>query len=497
VTIHSSTHVTDFDLAVIGGGPAGSALATLVAMQGHRVILLEKESFPRHQIGESLLPATVHGICPLLGVREELRNAGFMRKSGGTFRWGKNPEPWTFYFGSSPRMGGPTGYAYQVERSKFDWILLQNARRKGVDVRERTVATGVSTQNGRVTGVHGIDGSGAALSIAAKYVADASGNSSRIYASVGERVYSKLFRNVALYGYYQGGKRLPKPNDGNILCAAFPGGWFWYIPLSESLTSVGAVVDRTLANGIRGHEEGSLQEFIAACPLISEYLRDAKRVTEGPYGKLRTRMDYSYCSTGFWKPGMVLIGDAACFVDPVFSSGVHLATYGALLAARSINSCLRNELDEQRSFREFELRYRREYGNFYRFLASFYNLDQDEASYFWTARKLLNSEEPGNEAFIRLVAGLGTSGEQLFGNGEELLDTTRSVANSFERAQGLDGDFDHGMLDTEFMSKLTQEAVQLQMHASTGQVGIGGSTPLWNGGLIPSADGLRWREAAM
>src|SRR5215475_9066949 len=115
------------DVVVIGGGPGGSTLATLVAMQGHRVILLEKEKFPRYQIGESLVPSTVHGVCRLTGVADELHKAGFTKKRGGTQRWGANPEPWTFAFSVSPRMTGETSFAYQVERSKFDKILLDHA----------------------------------------------------------------------------------------------------------------------------------------------------------------------------------------------------------------------------------------------------------------------------------------------------------------------------------------------------------------------------------
>ena len=144
-----------------------------------------------------------------------------------------------------------------------------------------------------------------------------------------------------------------------------------------------------------------MKSFIEECPLIREFLSEATRVTEGPYGQFRVRNDYSYCHSHFWVPGTVLIGDAACFVDPVFSSGVHLATYSSLQAARSINTCLRHELGEERSFTEFERRYRREFGNFYQFLMSFYDMNQDKESYFWSARKVLNTEESANEAFVR------------------------------------------------------------------------------------------------
>ena len=129
------------NVVVVGGGPGGSTLATLVAMRGHHVVLLEKEKFPRWQIGESLLPSTVHGICRLTGVADELAKAGFTKKRGGTQRWGANPEPWTFAFSVSPKMTGETSFAYQVERSKFDQILLDHARHMGVRRPRGTIIT--------------------------------------------------------------------------------------------------------------------------------------------------------------------------------------------------------------------------------------------------------------------------------------------------------------------------------------------------------------------
>ena len=171
----------DVDVVVVGGGPGGSTLATLLAMQGHRVVVLEKETFPRYQIGESLLPSTVHGVCRLTGVSDYLASAGFTTKRGGTYRWGSNPEPWTFAFAISPRMAGKTSYAYQVERSKFDKILLDHARRMGADVRENCPVTDVLSDGIRVHGVAYTDSDGNTRQIHARYVVDASGNRSSIY----------------------------------------------------------------------------------------------------------------------------------------------------------------------------------------------------------------------------------------------------------------------------------------------------------------------------
>ena len=483
------------DVVVVGGGPAGSTLATLVAMRGHRVVLLEKDKFPRWQIGESLLPSTVHGVCRLTGVADELAKAGFTKKRGGTLRWGANPEPWTFAFSISPKMAGETSYAYQVERSRFDQILLDHARHMGVDVREQHAVTDVIDNEGRVRGVCYTDAEGNTGTIRAKYVADASGNKSRIYQQAGaERQYSEFFRSLALFGYFEGGKRLPEPNSGNILCAAFDSGWFWYIPLSPTLTSVGAVVRHELASKIQGDPEKALTSLIAECPMISDYLRDAKRVTDGQYGQLRVRKDYSYANTKFWRPGMALVGDAACFVDPIFSSGVHLATYGAMLAARSINSVLAQTVGENAAFREFEQRYRREYGVFYEFLVSFYDMHVDENSYFWSAKKVTDSTSTDLESFVSLVGGV-SSGEAALATTEALAQRYKSRSSEFAAAvDQLIANKEQSMVPlvrSSIVKHAMQEGAREQARVLLGH-DAGPETPLFDGGLIASPDGLGW-----
>jgi FAD-dependent halogenase len=483
------------DVVVVGGGPGGSTLASLVAMQGHRVVVLEKEHFPRYQIGESLLPSTVHGVCRLTGVSDDLAQCGFTLKRGGTFRWGSNPEPWEFSFAVSPKMAGTTSYAYQVERSKFDKVLLDHARRKGVDVRENCAVTGVLSDDDRVRGVSYTDAAGTTNEIRAKYVVDASGNKSRIYQQAGvSRKYSQFFRSLALFGYFEDGKRLPPPNSGNILSAAFDSGWFWYIPLTDRLTSVGAVVRRELAEKVQGDPEEALRALIEECPLVSDYLRDAKRVTEGEYGQLRVRKDYSYCNTGFWRPGMVLIGDAACFVDPVFSSGVHLATYSALLAARSINSVMAGIVDEKAAFREFEMRYRREYRAFYEFLVSFYDMHQSEDSYFWSAKKITEGSGPELESFVNLVGGV-SSGEAVLGGAGALAKRFRDRSKEFADAvDELIADKEHSMrplFKSSVIRQAMQESAQIQGQALLGE-NAEAESPLFDDGLISSADGMFW-----
>lgn len=489
-----------FDAIVIGGGPGGSTAATFVAMQGHRVLLLERETLPVYKIGESLLPSTVNGICSMLGVSDELKQANFMLKRGGTFRWGKSKTPWTFAFSLSEKMSGPTSFAYQVERMKFDTILLNNARRKGVDVREAHTAGDLLVgDDGRVSGIAFRDASGQRHEARSRFVIDASGALGVCGRHAGERIYSQFFRNVAVFGYYTNGRRLPPPNSGNIFCAAFDRGWFWYIPLSDTLTSVGAVIGHEHADLLaREGVEASLGQLIEGCEPIRDMLSSATRVTSGPYGEIRVRKDYSYCHTRFWKPGLLLVGDAACFIDPVFSSGVHLATYSALLAARSVNSCLAGSLDEERACVEFERRYRREYGYFYDFLISFYNMDQELDSYYWDARRVLNSQEAGNEAFIQLVAGIGGSGEQLYDSSESFLQERDQLSRQLFPDHALpsaptpaSGRAPTGTERSRFMSGLFTELSQMQAQATLKDRRLR-EKPLFSEGLVPSADGFHW-----
>ena len=236
-----------------GAGPAGSTLATFVAMQGHRVLQLERERFPRYQIGESLLPGTVHGICQLLGVDEEVKAAQLHLKRGGTFRWGENPEPWTFTFADPQRhRTGPSG-AFQVERMKFDQILLrqrppQGRRGPRAVPRQRgpRARTAALPGSGTPTRPPGVRRAGRPRAVRRRRLRAHQptydhGRRARLLQVLPERGALRLLRGAA--------SGCPRPDSGNILCAAFDAGWFWYIPLSPTLTSVGAVAPGRTAPG--------------------------------------------------------------------------------------------------------------------------------------------------------------------------------------------------------------------------------------------------------
>ena len=393
----------DSPIIVIGGGPAGSCVGALLARRGHSVVLLERERFPRAHVGESLLPASIP-ILQDLGVLDEVRRAGFVVKAGATMIWGVDREPWSWRF-SETNASNPT--SYQVWRPEFDAILLNNARRVGVDVREGWQATGVVFDNGGTAiavRCRPSDGSSGEVELPARYVVDASGQGGLLSRQLGLRQWDDSFRNLAVYGYYQGGERLRPPDDGNILIESQPAGWLWHIPLRDGWASVGAVVDAEIGQqGIR--ELGPkrfLESQIAAAPRLAEMLESA-RLVSGP----EVLRDWSYRCQSLHGPGYILAGDAGCFIDPLFSSGVHLALTSATLAAAAVTSALDDPSIAEPAGRVYQQLYYKEYGHFRELARLFYSSNRTADSYFWEARRLLDNDPSltPRQSFIQAVAG--------------------------------------------------------------------------------------------
>ena len=389
------------DVAVIGGGPAGSVASTVLADSGHRVVLFERERFPRYHIGESLLSATLP-ILDAIGATPAIERHGFLRKPGGTFLWGRQPEPWSFSFREDP---GGRPYAFQVIRAEFDQLLLDNARRHGVDVREEHTVLDVDTGGSPpVVRVQGADGR--AFAVMPRFVIDASGQSAVIGRAARLRRFDEFFKNLAIFGYFRDAERLPGELANNILSAAFVDGWFWYIPLHDGTMSVGAVVDTQRWRDIAaGDPEGTYRGLISRCPPIAARLRHATLASP-----IRIIRDYSYDSARFTGPGYLLAGDAACFIDPVFSTGVHLACLAGFLGGRAVAAILAGEQPEAEALAAYEQTYRGAFQRYLRFLYFFYDHNEDADSYFWAARRILAhapSDLSVREAFVRLISGNG------------------------------------------------------------------------------------------
>jgi flavin-dependent dehydrogenase len=388
------------DVVVIGGGPGGSTAATMLARKGWRVLLLERERFPRDHIGESLLPASMP-VLEELGALPAVQQAGFLPKWGATMVWGREKTPWSWYFRETNQR---YPHAYQVWRPQFDRVLLDNSRAHGVEVREGHAVRQVLFEGGRAVGVRFTADDGAERTAHARFVVDASGQSALLGRQLNLRRWDALFRNLAVYGYFAGASRLPAPDDTNILVESYAHGWFWNIPLHTGWMSVGAVVDSRMGQEALRHggPQRFLGDHIAQAPHTARLLRQA-RLVHGPF----VVKDWSYVSDAVAGDGYVLVGDAACFVDPLFSSGVHLALMAGVLAAAYVSTALKDPSMREAAGRVYQALYYKEYGHFRDMAALFYASNRTVESYFWEARRLLGAP-PGlspRQAFIHAVAG--------------------------------------------------------------------------------------------
>ena len=325
----------DCDVLVIGGGPAGSTVATLLARRGHRVRLLEKARHPRFHIGESLLPANL----PLfedLGIGAEIRAIG-MIKRGAEF-----VSPWhgtaqTFEFADAWDKSIP--YAYQVRRSEFDEILIRNAARHGAEVTEGCRVREVSFPPGGGALVEAGHDDGTHSTLRARFLVDASGRDTFMATRLKAKQRNPKHNSSAMYAHFAQARRHSGEAEGNITIFWFDHGWFWFIPLADGSTSVGAVVwpyymkqrDRPL--------EAFFHDTIACCPALAERLSGAERVSAvEATGNFSYTTDHTH---GGDAADYLLLGDAYAFIDPVFSSGVMLAMQGAYAGAEAIDTCLR------------------------------------------------------------------------------------------------------------------------------------------------------------
>ena len=390
----------DCDVIVIGGGPGGSTTATMLARAGWRVRLLEREHFPRDHVGESLLPATMP-ILEELGVYEAVQAAGFVKKWGATMVWGAEPEPWSWYFRETNER---YPHSFQVWRPEFDRILLENSRAHGVDVREGHRVTEVLFQSTKAVGVCYASDTGEEGEARARFVVDASSQNALLGHALKLRRWDPFFKNLAVYGYFKGAARLPEPDDGNILIESQPDGWCWTIPLPDGISSVGVVMDRSVAQEHTGRRalERLYREQVARAPRTSALLADAE-MSYGPF----VMRDWSYVSDEVVGDGYILVGDAACFVDPLFSSGVHLAMSAGVLAAAYVTSALKDDALAEAAAPVYKALYYTQYGHFHAMAKLFYASNRTADSYFWEARRVLPGAEDFSprQAFIRAVAG--------------------------------------------------------------------------------------------
>ena len=404
----------EYDVVVIGGGPAGSTVASLLSQWGRRVLVLEKESFPRHHVGESLLPGTL-AIMQRLGVLDKVRHAGFVHKHGATYVWGKSREPWSVNFielsENMRARGGLIDHSFQVDRAKFDKILLDHSKESGATVLEGCRATGIVRDKQRTTRVSYVDQAGSSQVANCQICVDATGQNSFLGNSLDLREFNESLRNIALYGYFQGGRPLdqlvPNPDpkhNGNIFVAATESGWIWYIPLAGGRHSVGLVTDGSSSREInRVGRYNFYRNSLESTEEIAFLLGDAEIESES----LHTLSDWSYICRRFHGPGYLMVGDAAAFIDPILSTGVHLAMNGALGAAVAINTSLSDWGLTGQAMQWYEEEYKAIASKFLQLAEHWYLGHRSQKEWFSTAKNLVDpaSNLSVRQAFIYLAGG--------------------------------------------------------------------------------------------
>ena len=396
------------DVAVVGGGPAGSSLATLLRQSGYTVTLLERERFPRPHVGESMLPGVLFALGKT-GALERVEKAGFTKKYGATYIWGRGRDPWTIRFSEVPQ---DRTFTFQCDREVFDKLLLDHARDEGVDVREGHQVTRAHTTDGRATGLSFTDEDGEVGEVRARMCVDASGQWSVLGRQFRLREHNENLRHVALFGHYHGGPTTlsdvlddMEPTDaGNVYVVAVDDGWLWHIPLAGGLRSIGLVTDPERIRGMSRTERRKYwQRQIESCEEYTELLEGGRWA-----GDFDIVSDWSFICKRFHGPGYLLVGDAACFVDPILASGIALALQGVLRATKAIRTSLEAPDLTGLAMDWYQEGYLEQANDFVDMANHWYHGQRLQESWFWTAHRLVDPSQNLSlrQAFVFISSGL-------------------------------------------------------------------------------------------
>lgn len=354
---------TIYDALIIGGGPGGSAVATYLARAAKRVLVLEKEHFPRFHIGESLLPYNQE-IFREMGVLPTLEAAGFTKKYGAQFHLGNSSKSLKLTFKNGCFTREPV--AFQVERSKFDQLLLNHARSSGAEVREGWTVSKF-TNNSREVTLEARSDKGESETFRGAFLLDASGRVNFTGNQEGLRVIHPKLKKVALFGHFEGVKMDEGPKAGDILIVRLDNKWFWLIPISPAKVSIGCVMDQEEFAALKLPPAEVFNRIWQSSAEMRERLKDAKLVSA-----LQTTTDFSYHNRRLVGPRLLRIGDAAGFMDPIFSAGVYLAMYSGKLAARVVLDSLADGSDGARRMKAYEKRVFRAMEYYWEMVEQFY-----------------------------------------------------------------------------------------------------------------------------
>jgi flavin-dependent dehydrogenase len=338
------------EVLVMGGGPAGSTAATLLARMGRKVLLLEKARHPRFHIGESLLPMNLP-LFERLGVLEKVAAMGVF-KPGADFEADNERGYNTFAFKRA--IGNSPPHAYQVWRQDFDKMLFDHAHATGADAREGHEVIAVEQVDSRRSDVEVRTDDGQSYLITAQYVVDATGRDTFLSSKKRLRRKNGEHQSAAIFGHFRGAECRPGEDAGNISIYRFEHGWMWMIPLPDGVMSIGAVCRPAYLKQRKGKTVDFFLETLQQNEDLRRRIEHAKLIGE----EVRVTGNYSYDSAQMGGPGWVMIGDAFAFLDPVFSSGVYLAMSGAEQAATVVDTALREPQREASLLRKLEWRQR-------------------------------------------------------------------------------------------------------------------------------------------
>jgi geranylgeranyl reductase family protein len=327
-----------YDVIVMGGGPAGSSVASILAREGRKVVLFEKEQFPRHHIGESLMTETFWTF-QRMGFLEKLKQSPFVRKYSVQFANPQGKESRPFYFFEANHH--ESSVTWQVTRAVFDQMLIEHAAEQGVAVHQKTQVKQVLFEGDCAVGVEALMADGSLQRFGAKVVVDATGQTAMLSNKFRWRMRDPKLKKAVLFSYFKGAHREPDLNGGaTLVLRTQPGsnGWFWYIPLENDITSVGVVADPEYLVKGRGQDLAKIfHEEVEKCEPCRHRIEGAERVD-----KIYSILDYSYRSKRIAGDGFILIGDAYGFLDPIYSSGVLLALKMSELAADAIHDAFKH-----------------------------------------------------------------------------------------------------------------------------------------------------------
>ena len=391
-------------VVVIGGGPAGSVFGAILANEGIPVVLFERGSHPRHHVGESLQPATIDILDEHLGIREAIAAEDFALKYGAVYVWGETDEPWSILFDErlerdvdsiteADLLAGDYERAWQVRRSRFDEIVFTAAKARGVEAHTDCGVAKVLFEGDRAVGVLLEDG----RRVEASMVVDASGQRCMIGRHLGLIEPAEDLKSIAIYSYFRGAGGLPAPLCRHAqLITAIPEGWLWFIPISADVTSIGLVT--------QDRHQYTEDEFRALLERSPVPIDDGEYCEVDGVRGLQVVRDWSYSAETYHGPGHVLVGDAACFVDPILAGGVDFAIRGAANAAVAVMEALTGNGS---ALTRYSKTMRKDYQAWLRMARYWYGNNRKVDGFFWEAHQLIQSKSVSTplRAFVYLTSG--------------------------------------------------------------------------------------------